>query len=50
MCLIARPDPVPFPRAFYADRLQHNLERTAALAREQGLTPERLEELLADES
>jgi len=37
-------------RAFYADRLQHNLERTAALAREQGLTPERLDELLADES
>lgn len=37
-------------RVFYADRLQHTLEQTAALAARQGLSPEALEALLADES
>ncbi|RFO98042.1 prevent-host-death protein [Rhodoferax lacus] len=37
-------------RAFYADRLQHTLERTAAEAERAGLTPEVLEDLLRDES
>lgn len=37
-------------RAFYADRLQHTLERSAADAQAQGLTPEKLDELLSDES
>ncbi|MCB2038123.1 MAG: type II toxin-antitoxin system prevent-host-death family antitoxin [Ottowia sp.] len=37
-------------RAFYANRLQHTLQDTAAHATAQGLTPERLDDLLADES
>jgi PHD/YefM family antitoxin component YafN of YafNO toxin-antitoxin module len=37
-------------RAFYANRLQHTLERTAAEAEKAGLTPEVLEDLLRDES
>lgn len=37
-------------RVFYADRLQHTLERTAALAAQHGLSPEALAALLADES
>ncbi|GAB4061077.1 type II toxin-antitoxin system prevent-host-death family antitoxin [Uliginosibacterium sediminicola] len=37
-------------RTFYADRLQHKLEQSAAYAQAQGLTPEKLAELLADES
>ena len=37
-------------RAFYADRLQRTLEQTAVLAEAQGLSPEGLDALLADES
>jgi prevent-host-death family protein len=37
-------------RAFYANRLQHTLDRSAADAAQAGLTPEELEHLLADES
>jgi PHD/YefM family antitoxin component YafN of YafNO toxin-antitoxin module len=37
-------------RAFYADRLQHTLDASAAAAARAGLTPEALEALLADES
>jgi PHD/YefM family antitoxin component YafN of YafNO toxin-antitoxin module len=37
-------------RAFYANRLQHTLEQTAAEAEKAGLTPELLEALLRDES
>lgn len=37
-------------RAFYADRLQHNLRRSAEAARAQGLTNDGLDALLADES
>lgn len=37
-------------RAFYANRLQHTLVETGAHAAAQGLTPETLSALLADES
>lgn len=37
-------------RAFYADRLQHTLQRSADTAATAGLTPEKLADLLADES
>lgn len=37
-------------RAFYADRLQHTLDEAAESARRAGLTPEALDQLLADES
>ena len=37
-------------RAFYANRLQHTLDETAAAALRAGLTPDGLEALLADES
>lgn len=37
-------------RAFYADRLQKTLEESAAHAAAAGMTPEILEQLLADES
>lgn len=37
-------------RVFYADRLQHTLSQSAALAQQQGLSPKVLEALLADES
>lgn len=37
-------------RAFYADRLQNNLNQTAAQAQAQGLSAEGLDALLADES
>jgi prevent-host-death family protein len=37
-------------RAFYADRLAHTVDATAAQAAAAGLTPQRLDELLADES
>lgn len=37
-------------RAFYANRLQHTLNASADYAKAQGLTDERLAELLADES
>lgn len=37
-------------RAFYADRLQHTLQRSADTAAAAGLTPENLDNLLADES
>lgn len=37
-------------RAFYADRLQHTLNQSAAHAGAQGLTAEGLDALLADES
>lgn len=37
-------------RVFYADRLQHTLNQSAALAQQQGLSPEALQALLADES
>jgi len=33
-------------RLFYADRLQHRLKQSAALAEAAGLTPEKLDELL----
>jgi len=33
-------------RAFYADRLQHRISQSAALAQAAGLTPEKLQELL----
>lgn len=36
-------------RAFYADRLRHTLRQTAEGARAAGLTPAKLEVLLADE-
>lgn len=35
-------------RAFYADRLQHTLQRSAEAAAVAGLTPEKLDNLLAD--
>jgi len=37
-------------RVFYADRLQHTLNQSAALALQQGLSQETLDALLADES
>ncbi len=37
-------------RVFYADRLKHTLNQSAALAQQQGLSPEALQALLADES
>ena len=37
-------------RAFYADRLVRTLDKTAAQAVTAGLTPERLDKLLAEES
>ncbi len=37
-------------RAFYANRLQHTLAQAGAAAAASGLTPARLDELLADES
>ena len=37
-------------RAFYADRLINTLEKTTTAAEQAGLTPEILEQLLADES
>ncbi len=37
-------------RAFYADRLLKTMDETAAAAEKAGLTPEKLEQLLADES
>lgn len=37
-------------RAFYADRLARTLDRTAAQARQSGLTQEGLDALLADDS
>lgn len=37
-------------RAFYANRLQHTLAQTAASAAQTGLTPDALDQLLADES
>lgn len=37
-------------RAFYADRLQGTMQRAAEAAGAKGLTPEVLEQLLADES
>jgi hypothetical protein len=36
-------------RAFYADRLRHTLKQSAAEAAAEGLTDEKLEQLLADE-
>ncbi|MGQ0708119.1 MAG: type II toxin-antitoxin system Phd/YefM family antitoxin [Rhodoferax sp.] len=37
-------------RAFYANRLQHTLTESAAHAQAAGLSPQALDELLADES
>lgn len=37
-------------RAFYADRLLKTMNETAESAERAGLTPEKLDELLADES
>lgn len=37
-------------RAFYADRLLKTMDETATAAEKAGLTPEKLEQLLADES
>lgn len=37
-------------RAFYADRLLKTMDETAAAAEKAGLTPDKLEQLLADES
>ncbi len=37
-------------RAFYADRLKNTIDQTTAAAEQAGLTPEILEQLLADES
>lgn len=37
-------------RAFYANRLKYTLEVTAASARDRGLTQDKLDELLSDES
>ena len=37
-------------RAFYADRLLNAMDNAADAARQAGLTPEKLAELLADES
>jgi prevent-host-death family protein len=37
-------------RAFYADRLKQTLQATASSARERGLTQDKLDELLSDES
>jgi len=37
-------------RAFYANRLKHRLEVTAASAGDRGLTQDKLDELLSDES
>ena len=37
-------------RAFYADRLVKTMDETATAAARAGLTPEKLAELLADES
>lgn len=37
-------------RVFYADRLLKNIDAAAATAERAGLTPEKLDKLLADES
>ena len=37
-------------RVFYADRLLANMDKTAEAAERSGLTPGKLDELLADES
>ena len=47
---VMRRDRVVGVMAFYADRLQHTLNQTAAQAGAQGLTTDGLDALLADES
>lgn len=37
-------------RTFYADRLKHTLQATALAAQARGLTQDKLDELLGDES
>jgi len=37
-------------RAFYADRLRKTMDETSQSAEQAGLTPEKLDQLLADES
>ncbi len=37
-------------RSFYANRLKHTMQGTAASARERGLTQDKLDELLSGES
>ena len=48
--VMVSPEDYEAMRAFYADRLARTLDRTAAQAQQAGLTPEQLEDLLADES
>lgn len=48
--VMVSPEDYEAMRAFYADRLARTLDRTAAQAQQSGLTPEQLEDLLADES
>jgi PHD/YefM family antitoxin component YafN of YafNO toxin-antitoxin module len=48
--VMVSPDDYEAMRAFYADRLVSTLDRTAAQARQAGLTSEQLDQLLSDES
>lgn len=48
--VMVSPEDYEAMRAFYADRLAGTLERTAAQAKQAGLTAEELDRLLADES
>ncbi len=48
--VMVSPEDYEAMRAFYADRLVHTMDRTAAQAQQAGLTAEALDKLLADES
>jgi hypothetical protein len=48
--VMVSPEDYEAMRAFYADRLVRTMDRTAHHAEQAGLTPERLDTLLADES
>ena len=48
--VMVSPEDYEAMRAFYADRLVRTMDRTAHQAAQAGLTPERLDTLLADES
>lgn len=48
--VMVSPEDYEAMRAFYADRLVRTMDRTATQALQAGLTPEQLDQLLADES
>jgi PHD/YefM family antitoxin component YafN of YafNO toxin-antitoxin module len=48
--VMVSPEDYEAMRAFYADRLVRTMDRTADQAQQAGLTQEKLDDLLADES